>query len=155
MDAGTRAPYFRGMAKPDPALLDISRYPFTCEIATRFGDLDTNAHLNNVALASILEDARVRFHAASGFHIAMDGWKAMVASLTIDYLGQAFYPGPVSLYSGATTIGRTSYSVAQLVRQGDSVVALAQSVVVCVEDNRPFPLPEAFRQSVRPWMLRP
>lgn len=147
------------MAKPDPALLDPARYPFTCEIATRFADLDTNMHLNNVALAGIIEDARVRFHAASGYHIAMEGWTAMVANLTIDYVGQGFYPAPVSLHMGATSIGRTSYGLAQLVRQdGESgrgaVVALARSVMVCVKDNRPFPIPDAFRESVKPWMFR-
>jgi acyl-CoA thioester hydrolase len=142
------------MAKPDPVLLDPARYPFSCEIATRFADLDTNMHLNNVALAGIIEDARVRFHAASGYHAAMEGWSAMVANLTIDYLGQGFYPAPVSLHIGATTVGRTSYGLAQLVRQGDTVVALARLVMVCVKDNGPFPIPDKFRQSVQPWMFR-
>lgn len=142
------------MAKPDPALLDPARYPFSCEIATRFADLDTNKHLNNVALASIIEDARVRFHAASGYHIAMADWSAMVVNLTIDYLGQGFYPAPVTVHSGAMGIGRTSYGLAQLVTQGDRVVALARSVMVCVSDNQPFPVPDQFRESVKPWMLQ-
>jgi len=143
------------MARPDPALLDPTRYPFACEIATRFADLDTNMHLNNVALAGIIEDARVRFHAASGYHVAMEGWTAMVANLTIDYVGQAFYPAPVTLHIGATEVGRTSYRVAQLVCQADSAVALARSVMVCVKDDRPFPIPDSFRESVKPWMFRP
>lgn len=143
------------MARPDPALLDATRYPFACEIATRFADLDTNMHLNNVALAGIIEDARVRFHAASGYHVAMEGWTAMVANLTIDYVGQGFYPAPVTLHIGATEVGRTSYGLAQLVRQGDTAVALARSVMVCVKDNRPFPIPDSFRESVKPWMFQP
>ena len=142
------------MARPDPALLDPTRYPFACEIATRFADLDTNMHLNNVALAGIIEDARVRFHAASGYHVAMEGWTAMVANLTIDYVGQGYYPAPVTLHIGATEVGRTSYGVAQLVRQGDTAVALARSVMVCVKDNRPFPIPDSFRESVKPWMFQ-
>ncbi|MEO5586272.1 MAG: thioesterase family protein [Novosphingobium sp.] len=142
------------MAKPDPILLAPARYPFVCEIPTRFADLDTNMHLNNAALASILEDARVRFHAASDYHIGREGWTAMVANLTIDYLGQGFYPAPVSVHIGATSVGRTSYSLAQLVRQGDAIVALARSVMVCVKDDRPFPLPDAFRESVKPWMFQ-
>lgn len=142
------------MAKPDPALLDPARYPFTCEIATRFSDLDTNQHLNNVALAGIVEDARVRFHAASGYHVAMDGWAAMVANLTIDFVGQGFYPAPVTIHAAATSVGRTSYGMAQLVRQGEAIVALARTVMVCVKDNQPYPIPDAFRESVQPWMFR-
>lgn len=142
------------MAKPDPALLDPARYPFTCEMATRFADLDTNMHLNNVALAGIVEDARVRFHAASGYHVAMEGWAAMVANLTIDYLGQGYYPAPLTLHIAATSVGRTSYGLAQLICQEGAVVALARTVMVCVKDNRPFPIPDGFRESVRPWMFQ-
>lgn len=141
------------MPKPDPTLLDPSRYPFVAEIPTRFADLDTNQHLNNVALAGIIEDARVRFHAASGYHIVMAGWAAMVVNLTIDFLGQGYYPAPVTVRSGATSVGQTSYGLAQLVTQGETVVALARSVIVCVRDGRPSPLPDAFRESVGPWML--
>lgn len=141
------------MPKPDPALLDSARYPFACEIATRFADLDTNQHLNNVALAGIIEDARVRFHGASGYHVVMAGWAAMVVNLTIDFLGQGYYPAPVTVHSGAISVGQTSYALAQLVTQGETVVALARSVMVCVRDDRPSPLPDAFRESVRPWML--
>lgn len=141
------------MAKPDPALLDPARYPFACEIATRFADLDTNQHLNNVALASIVEDARVRFHAASGYHVAMSGWAAMVVNLTIDFLGQGYYPAPVTVHSAAVSLGRTSYGLAQLVTQRETVIAVARSVLVCVRDGRPSPVPDAFRESVRPWML--
>lgn len=143
------------MAKPDPALLDATRYPFACEIATRFADLDTNMHLNNVALAAIIEDGRVRFHSASGYHGLMEGWTAMVANLTIDYVGQGYYPAPVTLHIGTTEVGRTSYGLAQLVRQGDTVVAFARLVMVCVKDNRPFPIPDEFREGVKPWMFRP
>ena len=36
------------MAKPDPALLNPARYPFTTTIEPRFGDLDVNLHVNKV-----------------------------------------------------------------------------------------------------------
>ena len=53
------------MAKPDPALLDPARYPFRCSIETRYRDLDSNLHINNGVMASLLEEGRVRFHRAS------------------------------------------------------------------------------------------
>jgi acyl-CoA thioester hydrolase len=77
------------VAKPDPSLLEPGRYPFHCRIEPRFGDLDPNMHLNNVALAGILEEARVRFHRASGYHTASEKMVSMVASFATDYLGQA------------------------------------------------------------------
>ena len=143
------------MAKPEPQSLDPSRYPFHCQVATRFGDLDTNLHLNNVALAGILEDARVRFHHASGYHGAIGGMTTMVASLAIEYLGQGFYPEPVDAHAGIARLGRTSYVLHQLIMQKDKVVSFAQLVLVCIADNRPAPIPAAFVERIADWMLRP
>jgi acyl-CoA thioester hydrolase len=142
------------MPKPDPALLDPARYPFTCEIQTRFGDLDVNMHVNNVAMAGLLEDSRVRFHRESGYHAAIDNMTSMVVSVGIEYLGQAYYPQPVTVHVAATDIGRSSYSLCQLVMQGSRIVVFARATFVCVRDNRPAQLPDAFEASVRPFMLR-
>lgn len=143
------------MAKPNPALLDTARYPFSCTIEPRFGDLDTNQHINNVSMTSILEDARVRFHAQSGYHAAMGELVSMVASLNVEYLGQSYYPHPLEIHVGASRLGRTSYCLNQLVRQQERVVAYSEAVMVCVGTSGPAPLPEAFRKNVLDWMVRP
>lgn len=143
------------MPKPDPALLDPARYPFRCDIPTRFGDLDVNMHVNNVALAGVLEDARVRFHKVSGYHAAIAQMTSMVVSLGIEYLGQGFYPQPLEVHVAASSIGRTSYSLYQLVMQEDRTVALARVTFVCVHDDRPAEIPSLFLETVKPFMLRP
>ena len=142
------------MPKPDPALLDKARYPFSYQIEPRFGDLDTNLHINNVAMTGILEDGRVRFHRASSFHAAMVDLTSMVASIQVEYLDQSFYPDPLQVHVAASRLGRTSYSLNQLVRQGDRIVAYSEAVMVCVGKSGPAPLPEAFRTSIADWMLR-
>lgn len=147
------------MAKPDPALLDPARYPFSCDIATRFADLDLNRHLNNVALAEICEEARVRFHGASGFIAAISGAGpgsgAMVVSFAIEYLGQGYHPDPVSAHVAATRIGTSSYGLAILIRQNGNTIAHAQAAMVAVQGGQPTPIPDDFRDTVGPWMLRP
>ena len=142
------------MAKPDPELLDPARYPFRCEIPPRFGDLDTNLHINNAALAGILEEARVRFHRRSGFHLSMQGLQSMVASFSVEYLGQSHYPEPLEIFVAATNVGRTSHTLGQIVIQQSRPVAYAQTVLVCVKDDRPEDNPAAFRESIRSWMLK-
>ena len=142
------------MPKPDPALLDPARYPFSCRIEPRFGDLDTNLHINNVALTGMLEDARVRFHARSGYHAAMVELVSMVASFKVEYLDQSYYPQPLEFHVGASRLGRTSYVLNQLVRQEERTVAYSEAVMVCVGKEGPVPLPEAFRTSVADWMMR-
>jgi acyl-CoA thioester hydrolase len=143
------------MPKPDPALLDAARYPFHAEVATRFGDLDVNQHLNNVAIAELVETGRVLFHRASGFvEVLGDGLAAMVASMGIEYLGQGFFPDPVEIHVGALRIGRSSYTVSHLLTQGGRLVAYAEGVMVCVRDGIPAPIPEAFTTGVADWMVR-
>jgi acyl-CoA thioester hydrolase len=147
------------MPKPDPALLDPARYPFSCEIATRFADLDLNRHINNVALSEICEEARVRFHGASGFISAISaagtGSGAMVASFAIEFLGQGHHPDPMQAHVAATRIGKSSYTLAILIRQNEITVAHAQAVMVAVRDGQPAAIPEVFRANVDSFMLRP
>lgn len=145
------------MPKPDPALLDPARYPFRCEIETRYRDLDSNLHINNGVMASLLEEARVRYHRASGYNevAAEYGMTMMVVSMAIEYLGQSQFPEPLEMHVACTHVGRTSTGLAQLVTQGGRVVVFAESVLVCVKDDRPAPIPEPFRQAVAAWMLRP
>jgi acyl-CoA thioester hydrolase len=142
------------LPKPDPALLDPARYPFHTEIEVRFGDLDPNHHVNNVSLAQYVEEGRVRFHRASGFHSALAGLGGRVASVGIEYLGEAFYPGTITISAAASQIGRTSYELVVLLRQAERTVVFARAVMVCVKDGAPFAIPESFRASVAEWMLR-
>jgi len=141
--------------KPDQALLDPARYPFRCEMQTRYGDLDTNHHLNNVALAGIIEDARVRFYVASGLLGTTAEPATMVVSLAIEYLGQAFYPQPLQVHVAALGFGRTSCALIQLITQDERAIALARTTFVSVHEGRAIEVPPAFVRSAQPYMLRP
>jgi acyl-CoA thioester hydrolase len=142
------------MPRPDPALLDPARYPFHCEIETRFGDIDVNQHINNVALVGLLEEGRVRFHRISGYHSAIAGVTSMVASIAVEFLGQSYFPDPLAMHVAPSLIGRSSHTLDQLVTQNGRVVAYARAVLVCTGEGGPVPLPDSFRESVRPWMLK-
>ena len=143
------------MAKPDPALLDAARYPFLHTITSRFSDMDSNRHINNVAIATMLEDARVRFGAATGLHEARDsGLKPMVVSVGIEYLAQGYFPDPVDAFVATEDVGRTSWRVVQILLQDRRPIAFARSIIVGTDGERPAPLPEAFRDALANWMLR-
>lgn len=143
------------MPKPDPALLDPTRYPFSCTIEPRFGDLDVNLHINNVAMAGFLEDARVRMHHACGYRDALVGLSSMIASVAIEYLGEAGYPGPVTVHGAIEDIGRTSHRLVQFVLQDGRPVAFSRSVLVTIGKDGPAAIPATFAQNVDPWRLRP
>ena len=142
------------MAKPDPALLESARYRFSHTITTRFSDMDSNRHINNVAIATMLEDARVRFGQVAGLHDVMDGGlRPMVASVGIEYLAQGHFPHPVVAYVATEDVGRSSWRVVQFLAQDGQPIAFARSVIVCTDGLRSAPIPQAFRDSLMEWAL--
>ena len=143
------------MAKPDPALLVPARYPFTWRIEPRFGDLDVNLHINNVAMASMMEDAHVRFHRESGYRHGMSGLTSMVASLSIEYLGEGSYPEPVDLSVAVESIGRTSHTLLRLAHQDGRAIAFSRVVMVAVGPDGPAPMPASFVEQAHKWTLLP
>lgn len=144
------------MPKPDPTLLDTTRYPYSCTIEPRFGDLDVNMHINNVAMAGILEDGRVRFNRATEYRDSLAELIVMVASIQIEYLGQGHYPDPITVHSALECTGRTSMGLVQLMTQGERIIAFARSVLVTVDRaGRPAPLPQHFTEGMVQWSLRP
>ena len=49
--------------RPHPARLTPTLYPVRNTIEARYGDMDTNGHLNNLALESLHENARATLNA--------------------------------------------------------------------------------------------
>ena len=141
------------MPRPDPALLDPARYSFTHTVTTRFADVDPNQHLNNVALSAMMEDARVRFNQAVGLSVKMGERRAMVASVGMEYLAQGHFPQPVEAHCGIEQVGRSSWSIAQLLTQQGRVVAFARSVIVAIADDVPAPIAAGDRELLSAWGL--
>lgn len=142
------------MARPDPALLDPARYPFANAVTTRFADLDPNGHINNVAMAAVFEDARLRFISAVGMPRNTENARFMVANVNIDYLAQAYYPGGLECRVGALPGGRSSWSLRQLLLQDSRAVATAHVTIVFTDGTRPKPIDQALRERLDAWLIR-
>jgi len=124
------------MGRPDPALLDLTRYPFRHVITTRFADIDPNRHINNVAMAAAFEDARARFDVAQGHLETMGHMRTMIAANHIDYVGEAHYPAPLDMYVGVLDLGRSSWTLACLATQDGRACAFARAVLVGTVDGK-------------------
>ena len=129
------------MARPEPWRLDPANYPISFVTQTRFQDIDPNRHLNNVAFATMFENARVRFNRG------LRPWaerpkneRSMVAAITINYLREGQYPDDVEISSGVSRIGTSSYVIAQAMFQNGHCIATCDSIIVCRTDGESKPL---------------
>lgn len=139
--------------RPHPSRTERHHYPLWQEIPVRFGDLDPLGHVNNVAIAQLYEESRVRFgrivveRSGPGLH------RLVLASLNVHYLAETRYPDPVEVGIGVARIGRSSYSLAQALYQGDRCVGLADSTLVHAPATGVRPLPDDVRAVLETYLL--
>jgi acyl-CoA thioester hydrolase len=118
------------MAKPEPWRLKLDAYPFQHEMDTRFQDLDTLAHINNVAMAAMFETARVRFNVHTGRHPQTQGVRWLVAAVELNYLHEAHFPAPMLIGCGLGKLGNSSWTILAAAFQHGICVATCDTVMV-------------------------
>jgi acyl-CoA thioester hydrolase len=132
------------MTRLDRGRLDGGVYPYHCQVAMRFADLDQLGHANNVAVAAILQEARLRFIQAFDL-IGVVRCELVVAASLIEFAHEMLYPDPIQVAIGVLDIGRTSFRLGQVARQNDRVGAYAEVVQVSRNGQGPVPLPDEWR----------
>ncbi len=140
--------------KDDKWRLDTASYATRLVIPTRYGDLDTNAHLNNSAIARLVEEVRVRnLSRLSGPLSFEEARRVMIAHVSIDYLAEGNYPEDVEGGFAISEIGRTSYRLGIGLFQGSRAIAVAECVMVNLgEDRRPGAIGDTLRAELQKLM---
>jgi acyl-CoA thioester hydrolase len=143
--------------RPEPFELNIENYPFTTEIQLRFGDVDLNGHVNNVAVVRLFEECRVRFalhyrkHASNAVIAAM---RATIVSTLVTYLHEIFYPDPVIVGVGMLHIGTSSFTKGAVILQRNRVVAHCRATLVRSEQGKSQALPEELIAIMRNYPIK-
>jgi acyl-CoA thioester hydrolase len=145
--------------KDDPARLRAATYPHHFEQRVVYSDMDSFRHLNNGAVTRYVEEGRASLNIAifgvSAFIDPPEGLQLLFASVTVDYLAQAHYPGTVTICSGISKIGRTSWVPVHAAFQDGVCFALAGGVMVKARNGTPEPLTERERAAMEELMLVP
>jgi acyl-CoA thioester hydrolase len=142
------------MPRPAPWRLDPAAYPSSQTIQTRFQDLDTMGHLNNVAFAALFESARIKFNHAFGRQARPgDPFRAMVAYNGINYLAEGGYPADVVIHTGISRIGGRSWDILALMMQDGRPIATCDSTIVMAATSGET-LPEDFRAAIEAMRVR-
>ncbi len=141
------------MVRLDRTRFENKTFPHVCDVTTRFDDLDRIGHLNNVAIASLLQEGRYRFFADSSM-AATPQRQVVVASVFIDFAGDLRHPAPVSVATGVLEIGRSSVRVGQLVLQEGSSAVFAEVVHVIRDEQGTIAIPEDWRTKLESLRIR-
>jgi acyl-CoA thioester hydrolase len=115
--------------EPDPARRVREAYPFRLDVRTRFGDLDTNRHVNNVALAGWYLDGLAELHLdVLGYPTGgpLDGLSP--SSVSVQYLDEVRYPGIYQLRVGVLDLDDTTARYACGLFDGPRCIGLADAV---------------------------
>lgn len=140
------------MIRLDRQRLATATFPDRFEIATRIGDIDVQGHVNNVAVAAILQEARGRFNMSRlGRHL--DGRGLVVGSILIEYAGEMVFPEPVAVAVGVLEIGRSSFVLGQIARQSGATTVYAEMTMIVTAAGRSTPLPEAMQSALAEAMI--
>lgn len=125
----------------------IDAYPFRATDKIRYRDTDRQGHVNNAVFATFLETGRVELLVAGAHPLTEPGKSLVLARLAVDYRFEITWPGDIVIGTRIETIGRSSITLAQALFQDERCVALAQTVVVLMDEatRRSHPLPQAAR----------
>ena len=140
----------------DPRRRLLATYPWQIEVPTRFGDMDPNRHLNNVSIARLYEECRVRFnHQLRAAHPELGRVRYLVGRVEIDYLAEGGFPAPAIVGYGVHSLGKSSYRAALGLFQAGQCIGLSDAIMVFRGETGPAPLPEGLRAVLGEWALRP
>lgn len=124
-------------------LTDRASFAFWHEDVLRFGDLDRQNHINNVAFASFCESGRVRFF--DTIVRPLIGWDDLfvLVKITIEYRHEVHYPGSIEIGTRLARLGRSSVTFGQGLFNEGRCVAVSEAVVVLMDattrKSKPFP----------------
>lgn len=120
-------------------------YPLWARDTIRYGDTDRQGHVNNAVFSTFLETGRVQFLMNSGRPIRAPGTNFVIARLVLDFKAEMLWPGEAEIGSRVKNIGKSSFTLEQIIMQGDTVTAVAETVMVMVDETtrKSHPLPEA------------
>ncbi len=143
-------------ARPHPDRLDPGLYPVRGTVDARFGDMDANRHLNNLALEGMHENTRATLNTAvfPGVYTATDRrLRLVVANSTVHFLRESHWPATIATGAGIGRIGRTSYVVSTALFLDQTCLSLCDSVLVVLDEDGPTPIPDEARTQLTELML--
>ena len=136
--------------------LRLDSYPVVDEIAARYGDMDANAHLNNLALEAMHENARATMNRdvlPEAYRACGRRLRLVTSQNAVHFLAEAHWPALIQTGAGVGRIGRTSYVASTGLFRDGACIGLCDTVLVLLDQHGPAPLPDELRAALQTLLL--
>ena len=131
---------------------DTDRAPQRTSNTLRWADTDLNGHVTHPVFVEFFQNGRAQFLADRAWRLS-PGMRWVTRHLTIDYLGEVFWPGSVEILTRVVRLGSSSsIHFKQSLLHGADAKATASAVMVLVDTAtaRSVAIPEAVRHLLCP-----
>ena len=125
--------------------LRLDTYPVIDTITSRYGDMDSNAHLNNLALESLHENARATMNRnlfPDIYDLTTRRLRLVTSQNAVHFLAEAHWPSTIQTGAGVGRIGRTSFVASTGLFVDGSCIGVCDTVLVLLGDDGPVPIPD-------------
>lgn len=156
MESGP-SPLISTAPRPHPARLAPATYPVRSFIDARYGDMDANGHLNNLALESLHENSRATLNARvfpGVYNQVSRRQRIVTAANVVHFLAEAHWPATIETAVGIGRLGRTSFVAATALFIDGACISLCDTVLVILDDDGPTPIPDDARTELAALQLR-
>jgi acyl-CoA thioester hydrolase len=97
----------------------------------RYGDTDSQGHINNAVFTTLLETGRVEVLLdANGRLLLPPGSAFVIVKLSMEFRAEITYPGRVDTGTRVKSVGRSSVTFEQALFQDGRLCATAETVIV-------------------------
>ncbi|GAC1619828.1 MAG: thioesterase family protein [Nevskia sp.] len=137
--------------RPRPLPRLRAAFPHWMQEQVRWSDTDLVGHVNNLSISTYFETGRTHFLLPVLSKKLPEPSLLLIASMTVNFLGEVHWPATVDIGSGLLGLGRSSCRMAQAVFDGERCVATADTTLVLIDEGsrRSRAIPEAMRR----WFL--
>ena len=139
--------------KPAPRLAD---YPHQVTDLIRYADLDPQGHVNNAVFSTYFETGRVAMFRNRDLGIGIENATVVLVRQEIDFLRELRWPGEVIVGTALAGLGRSSFTMAQVIFDGEHCAATGRAVMVMLDatTRKPRPLTPDAIAKLEPWRYR-
>jgi acyl-CoA thioester hydrolase len=129
-------------------------FPLKAYDKIRYADTDRQGHVNNALFSTFLETGRTELlYANEPLHA--ENASFVIASLKLDLLSEIRWPGTVEIGSAITRVGNSSFSLFQGIYQKGKLAAVAETVIVQMDDHtrKSAPLSSETKERLKQYLV--